>query len=220
MGYTILTPKQAFVVEQASRNDYITSSYYLAGGTALAEFYLHHRISEDIDLFTRDEVNPKKISDFINGIQQKAGIRHWAVKNISGLYSYMLEYADGDNLKIDFNEYDFPAIEKGTLFGKLCIDSVYDIAINKLYTITSRSKARDFVDLYSLIQLGDFNLEQIRTRIPDKFGVTPTDLSFIRGYLAVQEVTDYPTMLVPFDRENMIDFFLAEAKKLESKIFY
>jgi len=29
-------------------------SFYLTGGTALAEFYLHHRISFDLDLFTSE----------------------------------------------------------------------------------------------------------------------------------------------------------------------
>ena len=34
----------------------LAKSYYLAGGTALAEYYLHHRKSEDLDFFTQKEV--------------------------------------------------------------------------------------------------------------------------------------------------------------------
>lgn len=56
MGYYILTPRQSYLVEQAAKNDELTRWYYLTGGTALSEFYLHHRLSEDIDFFTRSEV--------------------------------------------------------------------------------------------------------------------------------------------------------------------
>lgn len=31
-------------------------SFFLTGGTALAAFYLHHRLSEDLDLFTLDDL--------------------------------------------------------------------------------------------------------------------------------------------------------------------
>jgi predicted nucleotidyltransferase component of viral defense system len=33
----------------------VAQQFFLTGGTALAEFYLRHRHSEDIDLFTLDE---------------------------------------------------------------------------------------------------------------------------------------------------------------------
>lgn len=207
------------MVEQAAKSDEITRWYYLTGGTALAEFYLHHRLSEDIDLFTRDQVDHQEVQAFLRSIQQKAGFLNVTLQKIGGLYQYWLEYSDGERLKIDFNEYDFPLIEQGVQFGKLQIDSKYDIAINKLESICSRSKARDFVDLYMLLEQKEFSLEQLAARIPDKFSIWLTDLTIIRGFLAVQEVKDYPTMLIPFDRQKMIDFYLAEAKKLEKKIF-
>ena len=219
MGTSILTPRQHALVEQSIRSKEITQWYYLTGGTALAEYYLHHRYSEDIDFFTRSPVNPEKIRAFIADLQKVMGFRKAPEKHISGLYQYELLFDDGEKLKIDFNEYDFPPVERGMSYHGLKIDSKYDIAVNKLYTITSRVKSRDFVDLYVLISQGEFSMEQLISRVPDKFGVTPTDMSFIRGFLAAQELTDFPTMLIPFDREKMIEFYLAEAKKMESKIF-
>ena len=206
-------------MEQAAKNDELTRWYYLTGGTALAEFYLHHRLSEDIDFFTRNQVIQPKVDAFLQGISKEAGIVRTVWKQISGLYSYSLFYEDGEVMKVDFNEYDYPQVEQGTMVGNLKVDSVYDIAINKLYTVFSRKKARDYVDLFILLSPGDFSLEQLLSRIPDKFGALPSDLTIIRSFMAVQDLTDYPTMLVPFDRQKMIDFFLAEAKKLEHKIF-
>lgn len=206
-------------MEQAAKNDELTRWYYLTGGTALAEFYLHHRRSEDIDFFTTSQVFQPKIDAFLHGLQKEAGIVGITWKPISGLYTYSLTYGDGEVIKVDFNEYDFPQVEHGSMFGKLKVDSEYDIAINKLYTIFSRHKARDYVDLYMLLSRGDYTLEQLFLRIPDKFGPLPTDLTIMRAYLAVEDLVDYPTMLVPFDRQKMIDFYLAQAKRIGERLF-
>lgn len=206
-------------MEQATRSQEITQWYYLTGGTALAEFYLHHRYSEDLDFFTRSQVNPIKIRKFLSNIQKDIGFVEALEKHISGLYQFELIFGDGTKLKIDFNEYDFPQIERGVDYHGLHIDSKYDIAVNKVYTITSRIKSRDFVDLYMLISQGEFSMDQLISRIPDKFDTKPTNLSLVRGFLAAQELTDYPTMLIPFDRKKMVEFYLEEVKKLEKRIF-
>ncbi len=49
MGKSILTPKQLNFLELVSKEKQLTSRFYFTGGTALAEFYLQHRLSEDID---------------------------------------------------------------------------------------------------------------------------------------------------------------------------
>jgi hypothetical protein len=38
--------------------------FYLTGGTALAEFYLQHRLSEDLDFFSEQEVESQAIAVF------------------------------------------------------------------------------------------------------------------------------------------------------------
>ncbi|MEK7458532.1 MAG: nucleotidyl transferase AbiEii/AbiGii toxin family protein, partial [Patescibacteria group bacterium] len=52
MGKTILTPNQHKLLECAAQSSGIVDTFYLTGGTALAEFYLHHRLSEDLDFFS------------------------------------------------------------------------------------------------------------------------------------------------------------------------
>src|SRR5574342_1029985 len=48
------TEIQQRFLEAFFNRDPISAHFYLSGGTALAGFYLHHRYSEDVDLFTRD----------------------------------------------------------------------------------------------------------------------------------------------------------------------
>jgi predicted nucleotidyltransferase component of viral defense system len=58
---------------------HLKRDFFLTGGTALAEFYLEHRLSEDIDLFTTNQevdftqVNAEVIK-IINFLQAK--IKH------------------------------------------------------------------------------------------------------------------------------------------------
>ena len=105
MGKTILTPKQSEFLELAQSDSQIVKHFYLTGGTALAEFYLHHRLSEDIDLFTeKQEVNQKTIEAFLKKVTLKLHIASIERSQFMGLFSYHLTYADGQKLKVDFNK--------------------------------------------------------------------------------------------------------------------
>ncbi len=72
---TILTEDQRRILSLLAENKSIASSFYLSGGTALAEYYLHHRLSEDLDFFSEQEVDAAGISAILKSIQTRAGIR-------------------------------------------------------------------------------------------------------------------------------------------------
>ncbi len=220
MEQTILTPNQSLVLEHAAKDPKITDRYYLTGGTALAEFYLRHRISEDIDFFSEHNVNPLETNSFVESLKAVLPIKNISLKPISGLFIYTIAFTDGNVLKIDFNDYDVIPVESSNLkIGNLRIDSLYDIAINKVASIMGRSKARDFIDLYFCIKKEGYTWEQLFGRVEDKFGVSYEETTVVTQFAHVQDVQDYPTMLVPFNKEDMINFYLSEAKKLEPKIF-
>lgn len=219
MGKSILTPRQSQVVGLARHNDEIKRWYYFTGGTALAECYLHHRLSEDLDFFTRSEVNKPKIDRFIADIQPDLGYIDKKMLEISGLYACTLFFDDGTTLKLDFNEYDFPQIERGFSWDGLFVDSLFDITINKLYTILSRSRTRDFVDLFFCLDAVGCDLDTVISRVPDKFPVSYEEISVGDHLMKIVDLTDYPTMLVPFDRQKMIDFYLAQAKRIGERLF-
>ena len=74
MGQTILTPHQSAVLEQAANELFITEQYYFTGGTALAECYLLHRYSKDLDFFTSDNVDEAPLDSFFERITSVVGI--------------------------------------------------------------------------------------------------------------------------------------------------
>lgn len=104
MGQTILTPKQSEFLELAQSEGQIVKHFYLTGGTALAEFYLHHRLSEDIDLFSENqEINQSLTDVFLKKISSKLKVKTIDRSQFLGLISYHLTYRDGQKLKVDFN---------------------------------------------------------------------------------------------------------------------
>jgi len=146
MGQTILTPKQHEFLELAQSDAQIVKHFYLTGGTALAEFYLHHRLSEDIDLFTeKQEVDQTLTEAFLKKVSSKLHISSIDRSQFMGLFSYHLTYKDGQKLKVDFNYYPFPRIEPGTKFGKLSVDSLVDVAANKVHTLFMKPRTRDYM---------------------------------------------------------------------------
>lgn len=55
MTKTILSDNQNKILEAISNDNAICQIFYLTGGTALAEYYLRHRLSEDLDFFSEKE---------------------------------------------------------------------------------------------------------------------------------------------------------------------
>lgn len=220
MGKTILTPEQLDFLELAQEEKSITDNFYLTGGTALSEFYLKHRISEDIDLFIeKQEVDQVLVETFIRKISPRLGIKKIKRSQFLGLVSYLLIYKNKEDLKVDFNYYPFPRIARGTTFKNLQIDSIYDIAVNKVHTLFMKPRPRDYIDLYFVLKKRDYTLDKLIMDAKAKF-----DWHIDRGNLGSQftrviEFDEIPHMLIPFDKKEMEDFFLKLAKGLEEEIF-
>lgn len=221
MAKSILTPKQHQFLEYAQEDSEITRWFYLTGGTALSEFYLHHRLSDDIDLFSYSQVNDKYLDGFFKNIKLPMKISEIKKDHIMGLYVYKLIFADNSSLKIDFNEFEFLQIETGnTKFGNLIIDSYFDIAVNKLYTVIGRFQTRDFIDLYFILQKKEFTLQDLIIRTQDKYSATIDTLYLANQFLrSIDLPPAIPKMLIPFDFEEMKKFFIKKAKELGEKSF-
>lgn len=218
MGKNILTPTQHFVLDLASREETITSWFYFTGGTALSQFYLYHRYSEDLDFFSETEFNPLITDVFIKKISQalRAKIEK---KSILGHAIYTLNFSDKSYLKIDFVYQPFKQLERGKKYHKLKIAILWDIIVDKLYTIFHRVRARDFVDLYFGIREVDGSFKQLIKAMKEKYEVEFDAISLLSRLPIVKDLKDYPKMTAPFDPKEMEEFFLSQVKSLEGMIF-
>lgn len=222
MGKTILTPKQLEFLELAQSQSQLTKRFYLTGGTALAEFYLQHRLSEDIDLFTeKEEVNQGVVEAFLKKSARRLKIKKIKLSQFLGLFSYQLIYQDGEELKVDFNYYPFLRIDKGIKFKNLSVDSLEDIAANKVHTLFMKPRPRDYIDLFFLMTTQNYDLNHLILDAKAKFDWDIDRMNLANQFIRVKELEfkDLPRMLKPLDFKKMQEFFLKLAKSLEKEIF-
>lgn len=206
-------------MEAVNQEKYLTKNYYWTGGTVLSEFYLHHRESEDIDLFTEDkEVYLPSVEKFIQKFAKKNRPKEITHTSYLGLESFKLTFPNFI-FKVDFNYYPFPRIDKGKKWKNIKVDSLLDIAVNKIHTISMRPRTRDFVDIFFILKKVNFDLNYLILQAKAKFDWHIDPIQLGHKLLKVITMKDYPKMLVPFNPKEMEDFFLQLAKSLEREIF-
>jgi len=216
---SILNLHQKKILELISKEKYFTQRFYLTGGTALAEFYLKHRISEDLDFFSEKEVNPIPIVRFLKEKAKVLNLEKYDTRRILGLYSFFLRFKDKNILKVDFSYYPFLRIEKGAKFGNLEINSIYDIGVDKVQTVILQPRARDFIDIYFILKEKNYDFYALLMKAKAKFDWDITTLELGTRLMEASKLTDYPRMLKKIDHKEWKGFFINEAKKLKKEIF-
>jgi len=150
-GFGILTPLQKeFIGILASLPD--KDEFYLAGGTALAEYYLGHRLSFDLDFFTGTENLVLPTSYQIESACQEKNLSLKVVRRFSTFVEFLVEKGS-ESLKIDLaldSPYRFeqPVLSSEGIF----INDYPDLRADKLLAYFGRAEPRDAVDLYFILQ--------------------------------------------------------------------
>src|SRR3989344_1237412 len=215
----ILSGNQQNILNIISKGQVICDNFYLTGGTALAEFYLRHRLSEDFDFFSEKEFDPKSISIFFEKIKKEAKINKIEYHQSFNRNLFFLDLTDGAKVKMEFTYFPFERIDKKKKIGDLYIDSLLDIAVNKVFTIYQNPRSRDFIDLYFILQKDkDLSLDDLVTKAQIKFDNYIDPILLGVQYMKVIELKDFPRMLIKIKEKTWQDFFLNEAKKLSNKI--
>ena len=216
---SILSDNQKRLLSLVSSEKNITDHFYLTGGTALAECYLGHRLSEDLDFFSENEFEPSDVSVFLKKIQKKARIVSIRYEQSFNRNLFFLELKD-DTVKTEFTYFPFPRIEMGEKISQLYVDSLIDISVNKLFTIYQKPKSRDFVDLYFILQKEkEWTVAELVKKAQIKFDHHIDLVQLGAQFVRAPELKDYPRMIKPLAPAITQAFFIEEAKKLSSEIF-
>jgi len=189
----ILTPQQKEFLDIVFEEKYLCKRFYLTGGTPLAAFYLYHRISEDIDLFCEEEINLLPIRASLGKVQKKLKLKKVDYRRFLGLHSFELYFSEKEKLKVDFNYYPFPRIEKGIKYKNISVDSIYDIAVNKVHTIAINPRARDFIDIYFIIKEKGYSFKDLIDKAKFNWHIDPIQLGV--AFTQAAELKDYPRMI-------------------------
>lgn len=213
-----LTARQEQLLDLAIREPYFLDTFYLSGGTALSSWYLHHRESYDLDFFSIHPFDYDRISRWFREQRSALGYDSIQIDEDYGFLTARLRYPNNDLLKIDFNNYARVRIQQGVQWRGLEIDSLRDIAVNKIHTLANRPRTRDYVDVYGIFKKYDIQLSSLIADAERKFEETIDALQLVKNFLKVKEYKDLPIMLVPFDRKQMDAFFTSLARSLKKEI--
>jgi len=207
----ILTKNQKIILTELAKIEFIQKNFYFTGGTALAYFYLQHRLSEDLDFFSEKKFDNQPLISFFEDLRKKYHfqLKTEQIENVNSFYLYL---PDKEKLKIDFNYYPFKRVRKSILKEGVWVDSLFDIAINKLITIIQRTDVKDFVDFYFLEpKFGVWDLiEGVRVKFRQK--IEPYLLA--SDFLKVEDFEFLPRMVKPLSLEELKIFFRKLAKKV------
>lgn len=127
----------------------IERKFFLTGGTALSVFYLHHRLSDDLDLFTKDFSNLAEVAFWIKTNWPKESVK---IKEAGQFLSLLIK-----DVKVDFVIDTLSSDEKRERYmfengHYLSIDTISNIASNKFCTLVSRTEPKDYIDFYMILK--------------------------------------------------------------------
>ncbi len=184
--------------------------FYLTGGTALAAFYVRHRMSDDLDLFSEEPATAEEIIAFLKTLPGISGIEY---QHAFDRKRFLLRDLAGETLKVEFTRYPFRRIAPAKVLEGLQVDSVRDILANKLMAMTDRRDAKDFVDFFFGRKAApELSVEELVCDVEQKFGVTGIR-HILQGRFLQPPPPGELKMLVPSDPDEMARYFQDQARE-------
>jgi len=167
------------------------AGFYLTGGTALSRFYLGHRYSDDLDLFTHDV---GIFGDAFRLVYSKIQKR-WPDPELevdARDFKRIRIIAGGMTLKLDFVADRVGRIGVPVRIGTTYVDTVRNILGNKLCAIMGRDEARDIADLLCIARKRRFFWSSVLTEVADKESFQLEDLLFRLSTFPVAQLSTVP----------------------------
>ncbi|TSC62868.1 MAG: hypothetical protein G01um101448_521 [Parcubacteria group bacterium Gr01-1014_48] len=198
-------------LDTLSQADWLTkSTWYLAGGTALALF-AGHRQSLDLDFFTPEKDFP--VEKLLRNLENL----EW----ITDIAEPGTVYGRLHTAKISFIAYPFFIYKEEPLqYGTIRILSPHDIAVMKTIAISQRGKKRDFIDLYWYVHHGEPLIDILRC-LPKQYPTIAHDYHHILKslrYFDDAESDPMPELFFTGDWKTIKSYFQREIPIIIKKL--
>lgn len=210
----LLTKEQKTVLDEVRQNKFLQKNFYFTGGTALSSLYLRHRYSDDLDFFSSQKFDTQTIFAIMQEWSQKHKFTFQS-RLTDVMYTFDLSFGKELSVKIDFAYYPCRRLETGQSVDGVEVDSLIDIAVNKLVVVSQRSNVKDFVDLYYL--LDKFSVWDLMEGVRVKFNIKTEPFLLAVDFLKVEDFDFLPRMIKPLTLEELKGFFAQKAKEIGFK---
>ena len=188
------------------------SFFYLTGGTALAEFYLGHRRSYDLDLFTAEEGLILPFSRIVDVGLKSDGLHVNVIRRFSSFVEFEVTY-ENEKTRVQL-AYDSPFRFEEPVDSELGvkINDYKDIIVDKFLAFFGRAEPRDAVDLFFILKKE--RIEEIAKLASQK------DPGFDLYWLAValRKVKDFPDDIARWPVDMLAEINPKELKEQFSRI--
>jgi predicted nucleotidyltransferase component of viral defense system len=184
-----LSPLQRAVLETFFRYE---TRFFLTGGAALAGFYLHHRSTLDLDLFTLDPDAFAAGRRTLAAVAADLGATVAVRQHAPGFERLVVSRAD-ESVVVDLVlERVAQTAGPKRLIGTIAIDPIEEILANKLTTLLSRAEERDLVDLLWLERRGMTIESALPAALTKDGGCTPAALAWVLSEMTVPDDQKLP----------------------------
>lgn len=137
--------------------------FFLTGGSALGLFYLDHRRSYDLDLFSSEEVDGKEVQNLVRRVAEEIAAVCKELRSAPDFHRFSLTRSEEREV-IDVVVDRAPQLDpQKPSFGLIRVDTLREMVANKLTTLLSRTELKDVVDLFFLEKAG----QDLLAALPD-----------------------------------------------------
>lgn len=189
------------------------SRFHLTGGAALAGYYLGHRETADLDLFTS-----------IGVIEEGEAALRAAARDVGASVEHVqtapefrrrLVRRARESVIVDLVVDTTPqGPQPKRHFGDVRVDPPQEILANKLCTLLSRAELRDLVDVLALERAGFRAEDALPLANCKDGGLTPAQLAWVLSQVTVGDDAAIPGDVSPADLQAFLADLIARLTRL------
>ena len=205
-----LTPLQRDLLAAFFRHE---SHFYLTGGAALAGYYLGHRETADLDLFTS-----------IAAIDEGEAALRAAARDVGASVEHVqtapdfrrrLVRGEHESVVVDLVVDSAPqGPQPKRHFGGVRVDPPEEILANKLSALLSRAELRDLVDVLALERAGFHTEDTVPLANRKDAGLTPAQLAWVLSRVTIGDDAAIPGGVSPAELQAFLADFIARLTRL------
>ncbi len=198
----VITEKMDYIAKVLYER--LDSSFYLAGGTAIA-LRLGHRESVDLDYFTQKNIDTIQLKNIILTIYPTAIFTYEEVNTL---------WCSIDGVKCSFISRATPLLEEASNEEHFRLAGISDLTVMKLQAISGRDEYKDYFDLACLTEAGD-----VRNWVSWWTNVAPQSdpISWISALSYVEKIEEVPLKtFIQMDKKEVEKKLLASVIEITS----
>jgi hypothetical protein len=190
------------------------NEFFLTGGAALVGFYLHHRETHDLDLFTEAEALDEG-ERTLREIGESLDLEVETLRRSPDFRRFLLR-GSSEGVVVDLVKDVSPQLLDKISIGRVVIDSAREILANKLCALLSRTEVRDLVDVARLEEAGNDPMAALDLAFRKDAGMSPGQLAWVLSSFPIP--TD-PSSLYGMSQKDLEDFRESLVNRLTAAAF-